>query len=388
MRQGLDLSAICVGAALAAAACAGASNDQGASAFAESQAPDSGCAAFTRALCAHAIECEGEPYCTVDHCLAQSSCTGFNALAAALRGGAVTYDATAGGTCLARFAADPCGLGTLPRDPTVFDVLAACAGALTGRLPLGAACVATIECGAGLSCDGASLGCGGKCATQASAAPGSPCARYADCEVGPASLWCDTMAGVCAAGVDAGSGCGLLPAGITACAPGLWCDAVSSAAAGTCRSPGGAGSPCNDLGGCEASLHCEGYAPTAPDAGLGSCALPGDAGAACELSSDCAPGLVCVAGACGLPFGVGVRCNSDAYCAAGLTCATEKCLETKCPGDDCTDPNAWCVLGACRGGVCQTLAPAGAPCAAGGDCASGVCTGGVCVAAACAGQGS
>ena len=381
-----EMAAILVGVALGAACRGGGPTpDSSAASFVESQASDSACVTFTTALCAYLMQCQHVPYCTLDHCLGENDCAGFSQLAQALRAGAVTYDASKGAACFASFAANPCGLGALPASPDVFDVLAQCPSVLTPRLRAGAACVSSAECVAGLFCSGAASGCAGVCTARPSAAVGSPCATYSDCEAAVPPLWCDMTNGACAPGVGAGAACGATDAGVTACASGLWCDALSSAARGACRDPGGAGAPCNDLGGCEASLHCTGYAPSGASATLGQCAPPAGADGGCELNGDCVPGLVCVSGACGAPLDVGLRCRSDDFCRPGLTCATEQCRVAKCPGDDCTDPNVACVLGVCKDGLCQTLALTGAPCVAGGDCNSGTCADGGCApVSACA----
>jgi hypothetical protein len=356
-------------------------SDHGASMFAAS---GDACAAFTQALCGYLMQCRGTPYCSTAHCLADNDCAGFSSLSEALRAGAVAYDETAGGACLARFAAAPCGFGVLPQSFDVFDVLSQCPGALTPLLRRGAVCVSSSECVAGLACDATSSGCAGVCVPHATVVVGAPCKSYADCESGGPSLWCDATGGACAAGVDVGAACGATSGGVIACATGLWCDALASGVAGACRAAGGAGAPCNDLGGCETSstlaLHCTGYSPTGADAGLGACAAPAGADGGCELNSDCAAGLVCVSGTCGAPLDVGLRCRSDDYCRKGLTCATEKCLEAKCPGDDCSDPNAACVLSVCKSGACQLRARAGASCTDGADCTSGTCTDGACAA--------
>jgi hypothetical protein len=379
MSRVASIAGACFGIA-ACVSCGGGDADHGASAFATSDAPDGTCVTFKRSLCGYLMRCAHAPYCTLDHCLADNDCAGFPALAEALRGGAVTYDAQKGTACLAAFAQDPCDAGALPALPTVFDVLGRCPGALTPHLGNGQRCVSSVECGAGLACVGASAltSCAGACAPHSVPVVGSRCAKYEDCAPGSGALWCDRASGSCVQGVDAGAPCGTTSAGLTACAPGLWCDAVSAGAAGTCRSPGGSDAPCNALGGCAPPLHCTGGSSDGPDAGLGACASPGDAGAACEQNGDCAAGLVCVSGACGAPLDVGVRCTSDDYCRAGLTCATEKCLKTRCPGDDCSDPDAWCVLGACRAGRCQALASTGSACVMGGDCGSGTCVSGAC----------
>jgi hypothetical protein len=378
-RVGLLLSV-----ALMSACGGGVSTDHGASMFVDSQAPGSACAAFTQALCGYLVQCRGAPYCSAAHCLADNDCAGFSSLSQALRAGAVAYDEAAGSACLARFSADPCGFGALPQSFDVFDVLSQCPGALTPRSQQSAACVSSSECVAGFVCTATSSGCAGVCVPHATASVGAPCTSYADCESGGPSLWCDATTTTCAAGVAAGAACGATSGGVIACATGLWCDALASGVAGVCRASGGAGAPCNDLGGCETSpplaLHCAGYAPSGADAGLGSCAAPAGADGGCELNSDCAAGLVCVSGTCGAPLDVGLRCRSDDYCRKGLTCATEKCLEAKCPGDDCTDPNSACVLSVCKAGVCQLRARAGASCADGADCTSGTCTDGACAA--------
>lgn len=364
---------------LAVVASCGGVSDHGASAFAASDASDGACVAFTRSLCGYLMGCAHVPYCSLDHCLADNDCAGFPALAVALRDGAVTYDAQRGAACLAAFAADPCGPGPLPELPTVFDVLGRCPGALMPGLDKGQRCVSNGECRPGLACVGASvvMSCQGVCTPITTPVVGTRCAHYEDCALGSGGLWCDPTSGACAPGVGMGATCGATSAGVTACAPGLWCD-VSASAAGTCRPPGGVGAPCDELGGCAAPLRCARTATNGPDAELGSCVPPGDAGAACEANGDCATGLVCAGATCGPPLGVGVRCNSDDYCSAGLTCATEKCLEPRCPGDDCSAPNTWCLLGVCRDGRCQPLGSTGAACIVGGDCGSGACVGGAC----------
>jgi hypothetical protein len=382
MRRGSEMVLLCLGGALTGACGSATSAPRaGESAFTDTRAPGSACVNFTRALCTYLMQCQHVPYCTLDHCLAESDCAGFAELGNALRAGAVAYDASKGEACLASFAANPCSLGVLPQSPDVFDVLSQCPGALTPQLRQGAACTSSAECMLGLACAGAASGCPGVCSPQRRAFPGSPCVGYSDCESGGPSLWCDLTTGACAPGVDAGAACGATAIGLTACADGLWCDAVSSGTQGECRLPGGAGAPCNDLGGCGESFHCSGYAPSGATAMLGLCAPPGDAGVACEISSDCATNLACIGGTCGGRLDVGVRCNSDDQCRPGLTCATEKCLEAKCPGDDCTDPNAACVLSLCRDGHCQPRARTGEPCVVNGDCGSGACAAGSCAPA-------
>src|SRR5450432_182183 len=358
---------ICACVALVAACGGGAG--AGAS-FSTSPAAGGPCATFTASLCGYLMTCRGVPYCGLPHCLADNECAGFSALARALDAGAVTYDAARGAACLARFASDPCSFGALPASLQVFDVLARCPGALAPRLPSGAACVSSAECASGLWCSNAGVGCAGVCAPFALAGQG--CGAGAPCADG---LTCDAT-GVCrpaATATTEGAACGATADAVTTCAAGLWCDAAASGAVGACRVVGGAGAPCSDLGGCAASLHCVANA----------CAPPGAVGDACELSGDCAAGLVCDGGACALPFDVGHRCRADGDCLVRHTGATEKCLVAACPGDDCGDPNAWCVLGVCRAGRCATRGRSGAPCTVGGDCASGTCVSGTCAEAVC-----
>jgi hypothetical protein len=370
-----EMASICAGAALTlACGSAGTGPAPGTSTFVESSAPGSACTTFTGALCAYLMQCRGVPYCDLAHCLADNDCSGFPALGRALKAGAVAYDAGKGGACLARFATDPCGFGPLSPSPGVFDVLTRCPGSLTPRLARGAACVSSAECAAGTFCADAAVGCSGVCVPFATVGEG--CGAGASCASG---LTCDARA-VCTplavADVE-GAACGATPGSVTACASGLWCDATASDAQGACRAVGGVGAPCSALGGCQPSLHCAGVVAPATS---GQCASPAFAGGGCELSSECAPGLVCDSGTCGAPFDVGIRCRSDGDCRAGLTCATEKCLDAKCPGDDCTDPNSWCVLGVCQSGLCRTRARTGAPCLSGGDCVSGTCAAGACAA--------
>jgi hypothetical protein len=348
-------------------------------AFATSSDPAGACASFTRALCSYLMQCQSVPYCSPAHCMSENTCDGFARLEQALDAGAVIYDSDKGSACLSRFASDPCHAGTLPLAPDVFDVLAQCPGALTPQLQAGDACVSSLECRAGLTCRGAGRGCPGVCTAfatagqscaatscavgstcnaqnvcQADGAVGSRCAAYADCGPTSLDLWCDSTTGRCARGVAEGSPCGATSAGLTACAPGLRCDAVGSDGQGTCRSPG----------------------PALP---------PADVGGACELFSDCVVGLVCDGGTCAQPFDVGLRCRSDSYCKKGLTCATEKCLLASCPGDACSEGTSACVLSVCKNGKCQDRAKVGEPCVVGGDCTTGACVTGRCAdASVCA----
>ena len=160
--------------------------------FSTSPAAGGPCATFTASLCGYLMTCRGVPYCGLPHCLADNTCAGFAALARALDAGAVSYDATAGATCLARFATDPCSFGALPASPQVFDVLARCPGALAPRLPRGAACLSSAECVAGLWCSNADVGCAGVCAPFALAGQG--CGAGAPCADG---LTCDATGARC-----------------------------------------------------------------------------------------------------------------------------------------------------------------------------------------------
>jgi hypothetical protein len=388
----------------------GSATGRGGADFGPSLAPDSLCSTFTRALCSYLMQCQGVPYCDLDHCLSRNSCYGFSELAHALDTGAVAYDSSKGGACFESFGNDPCHFGSLPVTPDVFDVLAQCPGALAPELKQGDRCVSSSECGASSYCKNTGHNCPGVCTSfatageacgagascgvglmcnsrnlcQPSGADGSPCAGYADCGPPSSSLWCSAMAGTCMPGVASGAACGATVAGLTVCAQGLWCDAVSIDGQGVCRPSGDAGAPCNDQGACQTALHCAGYQPSGANATLGQCTPPATAGGNCELSSDCATGLVCNYGACGPPFDVGLRCRSDSYCQQGLTCATEKCLHASCPGEACSDPSSACVLSVCKDGRCQDRAKAGEACVVGGDCLSGACVAGRCAdASAC-----
>jgi hypothetical protein len=369
-----------------------------------STGPGSLCASFTRALCAYQVQCQGVPYCSLDHCLAENDCAGFSRLARALDAGAVAYAPAAGAACFAAFGNDPCHAGLLPPTPDVFDVLGQCPGALVPGLGSGDVCLSGTECAAGLRCKNAGRYCPGVCAPfatagqscaggapcadglrcnardvcQANGSAGSSCADYSDC--GPdLHLWCDVQTGVCMPGGAPGVGCGVTAAGLTACAAGLWCDAVSNQAGGVCRTPGAAGAACNDLGGCQPGLHCTGAQTSGGSPTLGQCAPPADVGGTCETSGDCVAGLVCNGGSCGPRFDVGLRCRSDSTCQAGLTCATEKCLPARCPGQPCLDGSSACVLSVCKSGRCQDRAKLGGVCGVGGDCTSGACVAGRCV---------
>jgi len=386
------------------------------SVFAESSAPGSLCATFTRALCSYLMQCQSVAYCDLSHCLAENDCYGFPQLEQAVDEGAVVYDPSKAAACFESFGSDPCHLGALPPTPDVFDVLSRCAGSLTPQLTQGKPCVSSSECGADLYCNiagqicpgsctpfattgqscagGASCGAGLMCSSQnicrPNATAGSPCSGYSDCQsnascVDPPcaspSLWCDSTTGTCMPGVAQSAACGVTPGGPIACAQGLWCNALASDGQGTCQPPGAEGAPCNDLGGCQTGLHCAGYAPQGGTPSLGQCALPATEGGNCEANTDCATGLVCVGGACSPPLDVGLRCNSDSYCKPGLTCATEKCLHASCPGQPCSDPNSACVLSVCKEGQCQDRARVGEPCVVGGDCTTGTCVAAKCAAA-------
>jgi hypothetical protein len=379
------------------------------------------CAVFTADLCGFLITCGGAAYCNVTHCVTENECYGMEQLTGAVDSGAVRYDAAEVGTCEARFRTDPCGFGPLPPLPTVFDVLAQCPLALTPQLASGQACVSSIECGVGLTCNKTGNVCPGVCAPRinaggpcevsetcaaglvcnaahvcqraayagASCSSNDGCAAVAPCaaatDVQPltpchgANLWCDLTMQVCRDGVAQGEACGATAAGQTACAEGLWCDATGVGQTGMCRAPGPSGAPCDVRGGCDTGLRCVSSPQLDAGTTAGQCAPPAAMGGACEITDDCAAGLACLAGSCAEPLAIGARCNSNPDCQAGLTCATEKCLKPVCPAAACADPDSTCVLGVCNGGVCQAHAKIGHACAAGADCTTGACSLGRCV---------
>ncbi|MDB4981271.1 MAG: hypothetical protein JWM82_2023 [Myxococcales bacterium] len=346
---------------------------RGGAPFEPSSSAASACATFTRAICSYLMQCRRVPYCDLDHCVADNDCGGFAELARAVNAGAVSYDASKVDACFARFAGAPCLFGSLSPAPNVFDVLSQCPGALGRRLERGARCVSTSECGAGLTCVAGALACSGTCAPVATAGQacggdatcgpgltcdaaricqrdgvvGSPCAGNADCGPTSPGLWCDPTTKTCKPGVASGAACGALAAALVACAPGLSCDAASTSTSGVCRPP----------------------------------PPPADLGGHCELASDCVAGLLCNYGVCGRRFDLGARCRYDDECQTGLTCAVEQCLELRCPGDSCADPNTSCVLGTCKNQRCQPRARLGGACDVGGDCTSGSCVAGACAAA-------
>jgi hypothetical protein len=212
-----------------------------------------------------------------------------------------------------------------------------CADLLAGTVANGSPCLDDVECA------------NGHCRIEASC-PGI-CTPYvgldADCSVagvkcGP-GLVCG-LNGRCVAGVvnSAQQGQACVTYG---CAPGLYCDPVSS----TCA-------PWKKSGSCaEARDACAfGYACVAS----GSCVAYAGRGEGCGPDAHCGQGWACIAGICGPAPGIGSPCGSMVYgtdCAAGAYC-------------DLSAP-AW---------TCRAQRPDGAGCSSDRQCRSGSCTAGKC----------
>lgn len=85
----------------------------------------------------------------------------------------------------------------------------------------------------------------------------------------------------------------------------------------------------------------------------------------------------------GINCGNGFTCSSDSACTSGF-CVGGFCCNTACTGS-CMTCGAPGLLGVCTT-LASCLAPTGATCTAGTDCATGFCIDGVCCNTACSGN--
>ncbi|PKN53840.1 MAG: hypothetical protein CVU56_29750 [Deltaproteobacteria bacterium HGW-Deltaproteobacteria-14] len=216
--------------------------------------------------------------------------------------GAVNFDATRAGQCLAamrRIVAD-CALDE--GDIRLF-VASHCEDFLTGARRAGEPCDGSDECVEPLSCRGE------VCVTLP--APGQPC-REGECAD---DAFCDTAA-VCRAQVGAGGTC----AGEgDACRGDLYCDTRSD----TCQLYIASGQPCgHERWACDDDLYCS------DDTDL--CAPYPGVGQPCADGA-CADGHYCAASVCRRSAAVGAACDDDA------ACVSDNCDDGVCAAGDSDD---------------------------------------------------
>jgi len=218
-------------------------------------------------------------------------------LAAALRRGGVTIDASGLERCTKEAAEGLAGCGwvaPLPPKPP-----ASRASLIVGKITSGASCRSSLECGDGLHCRGASTDRAGVCAPPSP--PGGRCAAPVDNLAAFTGLQGDERHREC---------------------EGLCLK-------GQCLSRVAKGAPCPSSALCAPGLHCS----------AGHCAEPKKlaVGATCERHGDCAEGAYCAAGTCATTKRTGEPCSALAECG-GFACErpqgakTGKCADPCSPG--------------------------------------------------------
>ena len=218
--------------------------------------------------------------------------------------GAVTFDATRAGQCLAamrRIVAD-C---TLDESEVGLYLASHCDDFMLGARRAGEPCEDSDECVEPLSCRG------DVCVTLPT--PGQPC-RERECAD---DAFCDAD-DVCRAQVGAGGSCAGEDYG---CRDDLYCDSRDD----TCRPYIAAGQPCgHDRWACDDDLRCtDDTEVCAPYPGVGQpCA-----------DASCADDLYCAASVCRQPAAAGAPCDGDE------ACVSDNCDEGVCaagaPDDIC-----------------------------------------------------
>lgn len=382
---------------------------------------------FASAFCAKAIECAqlpgGQSECvTLYRNVVASGGTSAFASERSVRGGAATFDAARGQTCLADIGRAVCPTSGLTANCADVTRPAAAEGAtcfsrygdcIDSRLGCnGAPCSRRCTAGGSLgeSCRGSALACDAPFACidgvcQAQPAPGTPCTgsecgplmrcRSNVCERLPTagqacldfscvpSAYCDSSR-ICRARKAAGVSC----LGDSECSDGTFCRTV-------CTALGTPGALCRDTDECVATASCF----------RGSCRTRGATGAPCANYLDCENGScddvtrLCAVSA---PVGPGQACSSARYCSSPEVCRNKvvpadggvatpgRCGPPQL-GDDCfsgyqcaerqtcDDTSNTCVA-ATRGGPCDTDSncPSGDYCTAARICAQRAATGQIC----------
>jgi hypothetical protein len=248
-------------------------------------------------------------------------------------------------------------------------------GACAAKKEAGDACGGGNQCQTGFCADGVCCDgeCTGKCRSCAQAGHLGQCRFFAQGEDPDGECGSGTTCG----GTCDGAGACSYPGASRQCAPQTCTGATLSPAdlcdgAGGCLDSGtetcGGGFVCNGAG-----TACLGACATGTDCQTGYYCDPGTA--TCKALSangdPCARDDQCQSGAC-----VEGECCESASCG-GFACAAGTCL-TSCASDSHCAPGWACDV---LSGACQ--APAGAACAADGECQSQSCAGGFCCAVAC-----
>lgn len=230
------------------------------------------------------------------------------------------FDKAQAELCLAALAALPCDAWAGASDPLVAaDGVPSCQGVLRGRVPVGGACDADIDCAGGWCAIGSS--CPGQC--RARTPDGQACGTGTRCEMGRACAFREGGPICVARGAD-GDAC--------PCKASLYCDQT------VCRSRKAVGGSCAVAGSyeCAWGLACTGTPPTCQRA-------VGPAGS-CAAGEPCAVGTWCAAGTCTDLPGVGQPC-ADGGCRRGYCDAQQVCRTLRLPGESCTSAKeclTWC----------------------------------------------
>lgn len=196
-----------------------------------------------------------------------------SALEAALERGTIRLESGAIDRCAADSATALQGCDWV--SPLLPAAPASCANLLQGQLGAGAVCESSLECGAGLACQG----------------------------------------GRCAAAVSVGEACDVRPDGLAVLTRQDDAQAHPRCAGvclrGSCLARLAEGAQCAATAQCVDGLHCAD----------GRCrqGAPPSQGQACSAQSGCAPGLVCADGLCGTPKPAGARCTLPLHCRS-LAC--------------------------------------------------------------------
>jgi hypothetical protein len=360
------------------------------------------CDVYQQDLCRALVACVPQaPYRTVADCLAEEDCLGRRELGVAITSGAVEYRPEGAGRCHAIANADICAFANqFGGRPTVWQVLAACPGALVGKRVRGASCRQDFNCTAGLFCahtgdtcdgvcepwrsagqscddDSARCGSGLECAPDGChptpAREGDTC--WADNQCRTKELYCDTATRACRRRPSAGEPCG---GTFDDCGAGLNCQRSAGGTPAICRPAPGQGETCHfSANPCQPGLFC------AHNDGIdkpGVCFRYGGVGMACQGPGgvSCEAALVCHDdGICAPPHQLAEPCSYSWDCARGLRCADGRCTDQSTIGLACDLRNP-CSAGLCRAGKCEPLARVSQVCMVNDDCRSGHCDRGIC----------
>jgi hypothetical protein len=252
-------------------------------------------------------------------------------LAAAVKGGLVTYSGPAAEDCVAALAAQSCD--TSSRDARTTPP--ACKAMFHGSGLPGETCSFDEECASG-SCDNPNCGelcCHGTCRALESSEVGEPCDIDADCG---RDLFCGKADAIC----HPLGGDGAVCDDDNECDYGFACIKASPTLAGDCRAQPHLGETC-------LYQRCGDLNATCTDSTCVALGLPGDP---CIDSSECSPFAECdtEAGRCIATPRLGEACSFG--CAGEAWCREGTCVEPQQNAAACT-ADSQCLSLFCEEGV-------------------------------------